>query len=720
MAITETEEMWRAAQHLLKKHRRYSGALQIHEYRAANGRLIYFKLRAYDPNTDEKLIRPMRPNGGGFEQGEPSFGPEGKPLYGLPALAQHPYAEVIVCEGENCADALAKLGCVATTSGAASSAAAADWRPLAGRSVLIWPDHDEAGARYADDVAARLIELGCTVRVIDAAALGLDDKGDAVDWLRAHPSASSVDVLALPSQDRAGASDATDGWDEPAELLDALPAVEPLPMEALPPSLGAFVADVADRMQCPPDFVAVPLIVALGSVLGRQIAIAPKRSDNWTEHANLWGCIVGNPGVLKTPAMNEALRPLHELELAAFKDFEGELANWKRDRVATEIRASAAKQRATKDAKHGNAFDVDAMLIPDQKEPEPRRYVVNDATVEALGDVLIRSPNGVLAYRDELAGLVRSFDRPGHEGARGFYLSGFTGKESYTFDRIGRGKNLRIEAVCLSVLGSIQPAILSECLREAAEESGGDGMMSRFSLLVWPDVTRKWRNVDRQPDAQATRRVGDIFERFDLISAACVGATERLSGVPVLRFDDEAQALFDAWRETFELESRSAVEEGEHPSLVAHWQKYRKLVPALALIFHLAECDEGGPVRVEALRFALAWHTYLKSHARRAYAGVITPEMRGARELLRRIQSGGLKSPFRAREVYRNGWRNLATPAAVGRAINVLMEYGWLRSAPSPQGNRSGRPTESYEVHPKILCCEPGARPRTETCLGKH
>ncbi len=200
MPITETDGMWRAAQRFLSRgeHRRYSDGIHLHEYRNADGRLLYFKLRAYDPNTDEKLIRPMRPKDGGFEPGEPSFGPDGKPLYGLPALAQHPDAEVIVCEGENCADALAKLGCVATTSGAASSAAAADWRPLAGRRVLIWPDHDEAGARYADDVAARLIELGCSVRVVDAAALGLDDKGDAVDWLGAHPDAQAQEVLALP------------------------------------------------------------------------------------------------------------------------------------------------------------------------------------------------------------------------------------------------------------------------------------------------------------------------------------------------------------------------------------------------------------------------------------------------------------------------------------------------------------------------------------------
>ena len=46
-------------------------------------------------------------------------------------------------------------------------------------------------------------------------------------------------------------------------------------------------------------------------------AIRPKRLDSWYEAANLWGAIVGSPGVLKSPALNEALRPLRELESKA-------------------------------------------------------------------------------------------------------------------------------------------------------------------------------------------------------------------------------------------------------------------------------------------------------------------------------------------------------------------------------------------------------------------
>lgn len=118
---------------------------------------------------------------GTFELGEPPAPPSGKPLYGLHDLAQRPADTVIVAEGEKAADALAKLGCVATTSGGASSAAAADWTPLRGRRVLIWPDNDTPGAQYARDVAQALQGVAAEVRIIDAAPLGLPEHADAVE-----------------------------------------------------------------------------------------------------------------------------------------------------------------------------------------------------------------------------------------------------------------------------------------------------------------------------------------------------------------------------------------------------------------------------------------------------------------------------------------------------------------------------------------------------------
>ncbi|WP_269514894.1 DUF927 domain-containing protein [Brevundimonas subvibrioides] len=82
--------------------------------------------------------------------------PEPRPLYGLDRLAARPHAAVLVVEGEKTADAAQALFpdmAVITWSGGSKASGKADWSPLAGRTVIIWPDHDKAGIDAAVAVA---------------------------------------------------------------------------------------------------------------------------------------------------------------------------------------------------------------------------------------------------------------------------------------------------------------------------------------------------------------------------------------------------------------------------------------------------------------------------------------------------------------------------------------------------------------------------------------
>jgi uncharacterized protein (DUF927 family) len=94
---------------------------------------------------------------------------------------------VVICEGEKATDAATRIfpDSVAVTSSCGSKAAAkADWGPLAGREIIIWPDADEQGMDYAREVASILLKLNCAVSTIDASALATADPngGD-----REHP-----------------------------------------------------------------------------------------------------------------------------------------------------------------------------------------------------------------------------------------------------------------------------------------------------------------------------------------------------------------------------------------------------------------------------------------------------------------------------------------------------------------------------------------------------
>ena len=99
---------------------------------------------------------------------------DNRPLYGLDRLAACPEAPVVIVEGEQCADAASRIfpdcACI-TSSGGSHAAAKTDWQMLAGRKILIWPDCDDPGRKYAETVAAILHQIGCIVSVVDAQKL---------------------------------------------------------------------------------------------------------------------------------------------------------------------------------------------------------------------------------------------------------------------------------------------------------------------------------------------------------------------------------------------------------------------------------------------------------------------------------------------------------------------------------------------------------------------
>ncbi|MCP9760501.1 hypothetical protein EGI20_14500, partial [Aquitalea sp. S1-19] len=106
-------------------------------------------------------------------------------------------------EGEKCAAALTDVGVLAMTSGSATSVRGADWTPLAGRRVIVWPDLDAAGHRWLIDVIQTLqVSSVTSIRVVETDQLGLSESGDVADWLPLHGTEAlaglpMIDAMAL-------------------------------------------------------------------------------------------------------------------------------------------------------------------------------------------------------------------------------------------------------------------------------------------------------------------------------------------------------------------------------------------------------------------------------------------------------------------------------------------------------------------------------------------
>ena len=289
-------------------------------------------------------------------------------------------------------------------------------------------------------------------------------------------------------------------------------------------------------------------------------------------------------------------------------------------------------------------------------------------------------------------------DKVGQKGARAFFLQGFNGNQPYIVDRIGRGRNLRVEAVCLSLLGGTQPGKLQAYIREAVRGgSGDDGLLQRFGLMVWPDDSREWRNVDRWPDTEAKSKAFDLFTRLDALEPE-IDPDTGLITPREYRFDGESQLLFEEWYGNL---MRMLKGSDLHPALESHFGKYPKLIPALALVCALADGEE--VIGKLSLMRALGWYDYLKSHAERAYAAGSRAATDGAAALLAKIKAGSIKSGFSPREVYLKGWSRLTTPEDVQAAATLLCDLHHVREIEHKPGKHGGRPTVSYEINPLTL-----------------
>jgi hypothetical protein len=560
-------------------------------------------------------------------------------------------------------------------------------------------------------------------------------------WANGQDMGTIIDMPQSMVAQLNGKTSASD-WPTPEVIKFDLLPVAKFDAALLPDVLRDFVYDIADRAQCPVDFVAVVVVQTLCTVIGNACAVRPKQHDDWSESCNLWAAIVGRPGQLKTPAKNGGSEPLRWLENLAQEAHKSEMVFFERTKVDRELDIQQLKNIKSRTSQQQQ--ELSDMLSNPPVEPTLRRYRTSDATVEKLGSLLNENPRGLLVDRDELIGLLAQFAKAGHETDRSFYLEGWNGNGRFIVDRIGRGTTI-VEHLTLLVFGSIQPAKLQRYLHDSMYGLGNDGLLQRFQLFVYPDEVQAAGMVDRSPNHDARDVVVDLATKLSITDFVSLGATvEDRRPTPYFRFADDAQVIFNDWY--VGLGHKVAAEE---MAIVAeHLGKYRKLVPALSLVFHLVDLITGvtpinppivttvapvplvdsqeaistpaelsvaiaatvpvttttpvaTPITLAALERALAWSVYLESHARRIYHMAVDIREDAVKSLSGKLAKGELQDGFTERDVYKRQWSNLSNPELVEAAFSELEQAGWIRRLPREKGG-AGRPSVKYEINPSV------------------
>lgn len=621
-------------------------------------------------------------------------GPKPHPLLYLPDLVATPAgSRVYVTEGEKAADAARAIGLAATTSaGGAERARGSDWSPVAGREVVILPDHDDAGERYADDVARLATAAGAkSVRVVRLVELwaGMPEGGDMADLVE-HRGGDSEPI-------RAEVEALTDKTDADTVTPDApgVPAFKPFPADVLPEPIRGFVTEAANAIGCDSSYIALPLLSGLASAIGNTHRIALSRI--WTEPVILWTAIVGESGTMKTPAFKLAMRPIRKAQADAFKEYEVARAEWEAQHLRYEAELTGWKRQAAKG--HGDAGDP-----PDKPAPPiARRYIVSDTTTEALAPILLGNPRGVLLARDELAGWLGSFDRYAKAGKAGadsaHWLSMHNG-EAMTIDRkTGIPPTIHVPSASVSITGGIQPGVLARALGQEHHESG---LLARLLFAMPPRRVKRWTEDD--VDAVTEAAVAAVFDRlFSLAMEVDPESADPLNPDLRPRLVHLADDGKRAWVAFYNAHAREQVDLcGDE---AAAWAKLEGYAARLALVVHLTRRAAGDatlrdPARVDEASIAagVVLARWFGDEARRVYAILSeSDDDRETRRLVELIRRKG--GDVSGRELVQAS-RAFRTVADAEAALAALAEAGAGSWVTPEQRGRGGPKARRFVLSP--------------------
>ncbi|WP_375676752.1 MULTISPECIES: YfjI family protein [unclassified Bartonella] len=484
------------------------------------------------------------------------------------------------------------------------------------------------------------------------------------------------------------------GWKELQQIESALLPVEPFNPLQLPMPFMEYIYDVSERQQAPMDFIAVAALCALAAVIGNGVRIAPKQHDDWTVVPNLWGALIGQSSTYKTPAMKAALAPITCLQKEWYKDWLKQKEKQEIEERLETLDKREKERQVNKAIRKGECETARALLYEtlskdNAHDDDVSRFIVNDVTVEKLGELLKENPRGLLMVRDELSGFLANLERREYQTDRAFYLTAFNGDDQFTYDRIERG-TIFIPYVTLSMIGGIQPSRIIPIIQAMHRGINDDGLLQRFQMIVWPDENQEWKLVDRPPNQEVWQKYEGVFRSF----------RDKRLGSPehplIMRFMPKAQEKFYEWLENLHREAKG----GTHSeSLQSHLLKMPKTIASLALIFELLD---GGRLEIGlyAITTALRWEKYLLSHAKRLYAAGDTLTAERAKLIVERCDH--LSDVFTARDVYKRDWKYLTDNQAVKQALELLCRCNYIREISGENNSQGGRPTIRYEWHPLV------------------
>lgn len=399
--------------------------------------------------------------------------------------------------------------------------------------------------------------------------------------------------------------------DEDFELIPqpARTEVDEFPVDALSPLLKEFIKQVSGAMDCPPEFVGVPMLVIAGGMIGNARALMVK--PGWMESGRIYAAVVASPGSAKTPAEKAVKNALAKIQNKA-------MARWKYDASVWD------EAKGFYDGALKRGAKAESMPRNPGQRPSPPHYWTSDVTAEGLCPILESNPKGILSLTDELMawlGGMNQYKTAGRD--RQFWLSAWSG-EAVKVDRKATFEkgSIIIPRPFVGVFGGIQPDVLSQLM-----EGGQDGLVDRI-LFAYPED----RPVALWHERSPSKEIQEVWERvLENLAALQMDERDGEEFPRQVQFTQHAKSVWIKWYDDHQME---LMDKNFPDRLRGVWSKLRSYAARLALVVHFlrlaefqitGELDDdeqdimGEAVNQWSMAGAAALIDYFKSHLRRVY-----------------------------------------------------------------------------------------------------
>ena len=329
-----------------------------------------------------------------------------------------------------------------------------------------------------------------------------------------------------------------------------------IPLDVFPQKMQQMILDLARTENYSIEFTATSLISAMAAAVGNSCYIRIK--GNWITPPIIYLMLVGKPGVGKTPPLNFAYKPLHDIDTEEHHKFKA-----LNDEYASVVERNKGKKRTEWES-----------LPP---VPVLHKNIMNDFTPEILMRNHDANLRGVAVVVDEIMGLFNTINRYNNSSFIQQMLSAHNGLP-IDVSRCNLNCPLRIDHPCIQIAGTIQTGIVHELYDMGFKKNG---FLDRF-LFAFPKDLKitPWIKETKQ-DAAMIDRPHCVWKEI-IDKAVSLPFAEGIFNV--LDLSDEAIDIFYDWHNE-NIERQNAIT--DERLIDTRFAKVPLNTARLALIFQL-------------------------------------------------------------------------------------------------------------------------------------